>query len=58
VLRGLEIPAGKHQIVWKFQPSSFIAGTSYSMVGSLILILAFLGVGGLQLKKKEENPEA
>jgi hypothetical protein len=58
VLRGLEIPAGKHQIVWKFQPSSFIAGTSYSMVGSLILILAFLGVGGLQLKKKEEDKEA
>lgn len=58
VLRGLEIPSGKHQIVWKFQPASFIAGTSYSMVGSLILILAFLGVGGLQLKKKEENQEA
>ena len=58
VLRGLEIPAGKHQIVWKFQPSSFIAGTSYSMIGSLILILAFLGVGGLQLKKKEEKQEA
>lgn len=58
VLRGLEIPAGTHQIVWKFQPSSFIAGTSYSMIGSLILILAFLGVGGLQLKKKEEKQEA
>jgi hypothetical protein len=28
------------------------------MVGSLILILAFLGVGGLQLKKKEEAKEA
>jgi hypothetical protein len=58
VLRGLEIPAGKHQIVWKFQPSSFIAGTSYSRIGSFILILAFLGIGGLQLKKKEENQEA
>lgn len=58
VLRGVEIPAGKHQIVWKFQPSSFIAGTSYSRIGSFILILAFLGIGGLQLKKKEENQEA
>lgn len=57
VLRGLEIPAGKHQIVWKFQPSSFIAGTTYSMIGSLMLILAFLGVGAIQLRKKENNQE-
>ena len=58
VLRGVEVPAGKHQIVWKFEPNSYIAGTTYSMIGSLLLILAFLGVGGLQLKKKEENQVA
>ena len=58
VLRGLEIPAGNHEIVWKFEPSSFVSGTRYSMIGSLILILAFLGVGGWQLKNKEANQEA
>jgi uncharacterized membrane protein YfhO len=58
VLRGVEVPAGKHQIVWKFEPNSYIAGTTYSMIGSLLLILAFLGVGGLQLTKKSDNQEA
>jgi len=58
VLRGLEIPEGKHQIVWKFKPNSYMAGTRYSLIGSLMLIFAFLGVGVLQLRKNEENQEA
>ena len=58
VLRGMEIPAGKHEIVWQFKPNSFEAGTTYSMIGSLMLILSFLGVGALQFKNAPKEEEA
>jgi hypothetical protein len=50
VLRGMEIPAGKHEIVWRFEPQSFSNGSTLSGIGSLLLILAFMGMGGVQLR--------
>lgn len=62
VLRGAQVPAGKHQITWTFEPKSFITGSRYSVLGSVLLLFAFFGVGGLQLLKKvgkqEEKQEA
>jgi len=60
VLRGMEVPAGKHEIVWRFEPKSFSTGSTLSGIGSLLLVLSFLGVGGLQLRqglKSGQNPE-
>jgi hypothetical protein len=42
LLRGVVVPAGKHEIVWKFEPLSVQTGAKLSMLGSLLLILGFL----------------
>jgi hypothetical protein len=44
VLRGAIIPAGKHKIEWKFEPASYNTGATYSMIGSILLLLLFAGI--------------
>jgi hypothetical protein len=61
ILRGAIIPAGKHSIEWKFEPASYIEGSTYASVFSILLLLTFFGVSGLELKKalsKEEEVKA
>jgi hypothetical protein len=41
VLRGLEIPAGKHEIVFKFEPSLYSSGESIALICSLLVLLLF-----------------
>lgn len=57
LLRGVKVAAGNHKIDWKFEPNSYLTGSTYSFMGSIILLLAFFGVGGMELKKsfKEEK---
>jgi hypothetical protein len=43
VLRGMIIPAGKHQIEFKFEPTSYYLGNKVSFASSIMLILAFAG---------------
>jgi hypothetical protein len=53
VLRGLEIPAGKHTIEFKFEPEVVKTGSAialYSFIG-MILIL----IGGIYLEYKKSN---
>jgi hypothetical protein len=46
VLRALEIPAGKHTIEFKFEPSLLKVGGTITMASSIILGLVFLlGIG-------------
>ena len=51
LLRGVKVAAGNHKIDWKFEPNSYLTGSTYSLMGSIILLLAFFGVGGMELKK-------
>jgi hypothetical protein len=51
LLRGVKVAAGTHKIDWKFEPNSYLTGSTYSFAGSIILLLAFFGVGGMELKK-------
>ncbi|MEM9823372.1 MAG: hypothetical protein AAF985_19980, partial [Bacteroidota bacterium] len=44
LLRALRVPAGKHEIEMRFEPSSFGTGSLISNVVSILLILAFLAV--------------
>jgi hypothetical protein len=44
VLRGVIIPAGKHNIEWKFEPTSYNTGSTFSLIGSLLLLLLFTGI--------------
>jgi hypothetical protein len=50
VLRGMQIPAGKHKIEFKFEPKTYTTGNSIAMVGSILLLIT---VGtGFYLNKK------
>jgi len=57
LLRGVKVAAGNHKIDWKFEPNSYLTGSTYSFAGSIILLLAFFGVGGMELKKSLKEEE-
>lgn len=44
VLRGMNIPAGKHKIEFKFEPATYKTGTTVASIGS-ILLLILVGAG-------------
>jgi len=43
VLRGMVIPSGKHEIEFKFEPSSYYFGNKVSMASSILLLLGIAG---------------
>ncbi len=51
VLRGLEIPQGEHTIDFKFEPHMYTVSNTISLIGSLLLIIALLGILFLETKK-------
>lgn len=60
VLRGMKIPAGKHDIVFKFEPKVFIEGEQIALAGSLALFLVVAGVAFMEFRKPkgEESSKA
>ncbi len=44
VLRGMNLPAGKHKIEFKFEPKTYQTGNTLAMVGSLLLLIT-VGAG-------------
>jgi uncharacterized membrane protein YfhO len=42
-LRAAVIPAGKHEIEFKFEPQSYYLGNKISMASSILLLLAVAG---------------
>ncbi len=54
VLRGMRIPAGKHVIEFKFEPSVYQVGEKISMASSAILLLLVFGILFMQLRKPKE----
>ena len=55
VLRAMRIPAGKHQVEWKFEPTVVATGSKITLAGSLLLILFFLGVAYKELKSSQKS---
>jgi hypothetical protein len=49
-LRGLVIPEGKHVVEFKFLPKSYFTGEKFALVGSILLVLALIGIIGKELK--------
>jgi len=51
VLRGMKVPAGKHEIVFKFEPKVFIEGEQIALAGSIALFLVVAGVAFMEFRK-------
>ncbi|MEO7443847.1 MAG: YfhO family protein [Ferruginibacter sp.] len=54
VLRGLNIPAGKHKIDFKFEPATYWTGRTISSVSTWILMILLLGFIWYEWKGKEQ----
>ncbi len=50
VLRGMEVPAGKHTLVFRFEPKTYYNGNSLAMAGSILLLLSI--AAGLFLHRR------
>ena len=55
VLRAMPVPAGEHQIVFKFEPESYALGEKISLAGSIGIILLVLGVAAKELYDAKKN---
>ncbi|PTM03639.1 MAG: hypothetical protein DA407_13810, partial [Bacteroidetes bacterium] len=53
ILRGLQIPEGNHNIVFKFEPEVIKTGSNIAMASSIVLVLLLIGGLFFELKKKE-----
>jgi hypothetical protein len=51
VLRGMNIPSGKHKIEFKFEPQTYKTGNSIAMVGSVLVIVTVAGGIYMEMKK-------
>lgn len=58
VLRALEVPAGKHNIEFKFEPKPYLIGNKVTMISSVILLIAVVGCFGLALRAEPEQKAA
>jgi hypothetical protein len=56
VLRGLNVPAGNHQIRFEFKPQSYYTGERIAMIASL-LIFVVLALAAWQVYKRSRKPE-
>jgi hypothetical protein len=55
VLRGLQVPAGDHKIVFEFKPKSFYNSNKAAIGASLIIWLLLIGAAVSSLRKKQET---
>lgn len=53
LLRGLEIGKGNHKVVFTYDLPRFYKYNNYSMMASLLILLAMIGYGVLTLRKKK-----
>jgi len=55
ILRAMVIPAGEHEIEFRFEPRSFYAGRRIAFAGSVLIILLTLGAGFYQIRFKRNQ---
>jgi uncharacterized membrane protein YfhO len=52
ILRGMVLPAGKHTVVFSFEPRVYALGETVSLTSSLVLLALILGLVFLELRKQ------
>jgi uncharacterized membrane protein YfhO len=52
VLRGIEVPAGEHEITFTFEPASVYWGNLFSWIGHALLLCLGIGVIGVTYRRK------
>ncbi len=55
VLRGMKLAGGKHKIEWKFEPVSYYTGEKVAMATSILILILFFGVTGMEVMKMRKN---
>ncbi|MBR9859215.1 YfhO family protein [bacterium] len=58
ILRGLEIPAGTHEIVFRFEPETYTQSKTITYVSSGLIFIVLIGSaawGLIQMNRKEEE---
>ncbi|MEZ4935386.1 MAG: YfhO family protein [Saprospiraceae bacterium] len=58
IMRAMKVPAGQHDIEFKFEPKSFRIGETVSLICSLIIVLGLLAFVGKLLFEKYQEPDA
>jgi len=53
VLRGMNVPAGNHQISFKFEPEVIKTGSSITLISSILIGLVLIGGIGYEVKKRK-----
>lgn len=55
ILRGMNVPSGKHTIEFKFRPASYYTGETISLIASILSVLALMGMGFLLYKDQKRE---
>jgi hypothetical protein len=55
VLRALQVPAGKHQIVFEFKPASFYNSNKAAIGASALIWLMLIGAVVVTIRKNKET---
>jgi uncharacterized membrane protein YfhO len=55
LLRGMELPEGKHEIIFRFDPDSYHTGNNIAFVSSILLLLLIAGFAVLSFKKNRKT---
>ena len=54
VLRGMYLPAGNHEIEFRFEPKSYSIGRTITIIANLLVMLALLFAIGLAIRKRND----
>ena len=53
VLRSMVIPAGEHKIEFRFEPKSFLTGSTIASLSSVVLLLLLIGIFAREFVRKK-----
>jgi hypothetical protein len=57
VLRALNIPAGEHKVVFRFDPPAYVTGNTITTIFSWLVILVLIGSVALALREPRESSQ-